>query len=35
MIFTALGIDPEQRIHDPQGRLVALVDNGTALPVFG
>ncbi|MCE9606582.1 MAG: DUF1501 domain-containing protein [Planctomycetia bacterium] len=34
-IFTALGIDPEQRIFDPQGRPVALVDNGKPLPIFG
>jgi hypothetical protein len=34
-IFTALGIDPELRIHDPQGRPVALVDDGHALPIFG
>ena len=31
----ALGIDPEQRIHDPQGRPVALADDGTPLPIFG
>lgn len=34
-IFTALGIDPEQRIYDPQGRPVALADDGTPLPIFG
>jgi hypothetical protein len=30
-IFSALGIDPELRIHDPLGRPVALVDNGQPL----
>lgn len=34
-IFTALGIDPEQRIHDQQGRPVSLVDGGHVLPIFG
>jgi len=34
-IFTALGIDPAQRIHDPQGRPVALTDDGEPLPIFG
>jgi hypothetical protein len=34
-ILTSLGIDPEQRIHDAQGRPVALVDGGRSLPVFG
>jgi len=34
-IFTALGIDPEQRIHDQQGRPVALVDGGKPLRIFG
>ena len=34
-IFTALGIDPAQRIHDPQGRPVALTDDGESLPIFG
>jgi hypothetical protein len=34
-IFTALGIDPEHRIHDPQGRPVPLVDDGKPLPIFG
>ena len=34
-IFTSLGIDPEQRIHDQQGRPVALVDGGRVLPIFG
>lgn len=34
-ILTSLGIDPEQRIHDPQGRPVALVENGRPLPIFG
>lgn len=34
-IFTALGIDPGLRIHDPQGRPTALVNDGRALPIFG
>jgi len=33
-IFTALGIDPEFRIHDQQGRPVPLVDDGKPLPIF-
>lgn len=34
-IFTALGIDPEMRIQDPQGRPVSLTDDGVPLPIFG
>jgi hypothetical protein len=34
-IFTALGIDPVQRIHAPQDRPVAPADDGTPLPIFG
>lgn len=34
-ILTSLGIDPEMRIHDMQGRPVGLVDDGHALPIFG
>ena len=35
-IYHALGIDPELRIPDPQGRPVPLVDNGRPLvELFG
>jgi hypothetical protein len=35
-IFTALGIDPELRLTDPQGRPTAIADGGTALTeLFG
>ena len=35
-IFTSLGIDPELRVADAQGRPVPLVDGGTPLTeIFG
>ncbi len=33
-LFHALGIDPEHRIHDGQGRPVPLVEGGTPLGIF-
>ena len=34
-VFHALGIDPELRLIDPQGRPVPLTDNGRPLDIFG
>ncbi len=34
-IYQALGIDPEMRIADAQGREVSLVDGGRSLDIFG
>ena len=34
-ILDAMGIDPETRIHDPQGRPVGLIEDGQPLPIFG
>lgn len=34
-ILTAMGIDPEFRLRDPQNRPVSIVENGRALPIFG
>ena len=34
-ILHALGIDPEHRLRDPQGRPTPIVDGGRVLPIFG
>jgi hypothetical protein len=34
-VFHALGIDPDLRLHDLQGRPVPLTDNGRPLEIFG
>ncbi|MBL9085296.1 MAG: DUF1501 domain-containing protein [Planctomycetales bacterium] len=34
-ILTAMGIDPETRLKDPQDRPVPIVENGRVLPIFG
>ena len=34
-ILTAMGIDPELRLQDPQGRPVPIVEDGRVLPILG